>query len=71
MNKRVVGSSYEALAVHYLEEHGYEILERNYHNHFGEIDIIAMKDHVLVAIEVKFRQDTSYGDPLEAVDIRK
>lgn len=71
MNKRAVGSEYEALAVKYLTEQGYEILERNYHNQYGEIDIIAKYDNELIGVEVKYRQDIGYGDPLEAVDIRK
>lgn len=67
----MVGSAYEDMAVQYLMEHGYVILERNYHNQFGEVDIIAKNDNVLVGIEVKYRQDLCYGDPLEAVDDRK
>lgn len=55
----------------YLVSHGYKILERNYHNRTGELDIIARKESTLVAVEVKFRSTDRYGDPLEAVDIRK
>lgn len=32
---------------------GYEIVERNFHSKFGEIDIIAKKDDMLHFIEVK------------------
>lgn len=71
MNKRVVGSSYEDLAAEYLMKQGYIILERNYHNQYGEVDIIAKHHQVLVCIEVKYRQNVDYGDPLEAVDYRK
>lgn len=70
-NKRQVGNIYEQKAVEYLEEHGYSVLERNYQNQQGEIDIIAKKDGVLVAVEVKFREGKAYGDPLEAVNVRK
>lgn len=71
MNKRVVGFEYESMAVKYLTDQGYIILERNYHNKYGEIDIIARHQGILVGIEVKYRQDECFGDPLEAVDIRK
>lgn len=71
MNKREVGASYEEAAADYLEGLGYVILERNYHNHYGEIDIIAKDGKVLVAVEVKYRKNAHYGDPLEAVDFRK
>ena len=40
-------------------------------HHFGEVDLIAQKDGVLVYVEVKYRSSNDYGDPLEAVDRRK
>ena len=53
MNKREIGSVYEQKAVEYLEEHGYIIVGQNYFCRYGEIDIIAKKDDVLVFVEVK------------------
>ena len=48
------GSIGEEVAGEYLVRHGYKILERNYTKRpFGEIDIVAEKDHVLCFIEVK------------------
>lgn len=70
-NKRAAGAAYEETASAYLYADGYRILERNYRNRCGEIDIIAKKDSVLVFLEVKFRSSDSCGDPLEAVDARK
>lgn len=71
INRRKIGKTYEDMAVLYLEKCGYEILERNYRNSYGEIDIIAKKDEVIVFTEIKFRSDNSHGDPLEAVDSHK
>ncbi|MCM1272796.1 MAG: YraN family protein [Clostridium sp.] len=71
INKRSIGAQYEELAAAYLEHQGYKILARNYRNKFGELDIIAKKDGVLVYVEVKYRGNQSCGDPLEAVDRRK
>ena len=71
MNKRVVGSRYEQVAGTYLEEKGYHILQYNYRNAFGEIDLIAEKDGYLVFVEVKYRRTGQKGDPAEAVDYRK
>jgi len=51
-----------------LEEEGYFILDRNYRNRYGEIDIIAKKDKCLIFIEVKTRTNLEYGDPLEAIN---
>ncbi len=71
MNKRQVGARQEAVAAEYLRGKGYRILERNYRNDYGEIDIIAEDGRSLVFVEVKFRSAGDYGDPLEAVDRRK
>lgn len=71
MNKRVVGAEKETVAADYLKEQGYKILEMNYRCRQGELDIVARKADVLVIAEVKFRNNTAYGDPAEAVDVRK
>ncbi len=70
-NHRDVGFHYEDLACEYLKEQGYTIIERNYHNRFGEIDIIAREGDYLVFVEVKYRSDDSYGYPEEFVNYRK
>ena len=76
MNKREIGSVYEQKAVEYLEKHGYIIVGQNYFCRYGEIDIIAKKDDVLVFVEVKTRKDCAgnfdaYGLPCEAVNADK
>ncbi len=71
VNKRGIGSDYETLAVEYLEQKKYQILERNFHSRFGEIDIIARDGEYLVFVEVKYRKNTGCGSPLEAVDAKK
>lgn len=71
MNKRQIGSQYETLAAEYLEQSGYRLLERNFRNRSGEIDIIARDGEYLVFVEVKYRADDACGSPLEAVDYRK
>lgn len=42
MNRRKEGGIYESLAADYLEQQGYQVLARNYHNRFGELDLIAI-----------------------------
>ena len=63
----------ENLACKYLEENGYEILERNYRCRQGEIDIVAQDKRTkeIVFIEVKARSNLKYGRPAEAVQQEK
>ena len=50
MNTRKLGTSYEKIAADYLTDKGYEILEMNFRNRMGEIDIIAENEHYLAFI---------------------
>jgi putative endonuclease len=54
-----------------LIQKGYQIIERNYHSRFGEIDIIAQNKDYLVFIEVKTRDENYSVSPLEAVTAGK
>ncbi len=71
MNKRLIGSDYEARAASHLEALGYEIIEKNYRDQHGEIDLIAKDGNYLVFIEVKYRKNGKMGDPAEAVTWQK
>ncbi|MCL4575873.1 YraN family protein [Fusobacterium animalis] len=71
MNTREIGNKYEDKSVETLMDEGYKILERNYQNRFGEIDIIAEKDKEVIFIEVKYRKTNKFGYGYEAVDRRK
>ncbi|MEQ8362262.1 MAG: YraN family protein [Cyclobacteriaceae bacterium] len=61
----------EGLAITFLENKGYRLLERNYRYKRSEIDLIVEKDNWLVFVEVKTRSSTSFGYPEEFVDERK
>lgn len=71
LNNRAKGRDGEAIAEDYLTGRGYDILDKNYRNRLGEIDIIALDGKTLVFIEVKTRTTHSYGLPADAVDARK
>lgn len=71
MNKRKTGTEKELLAAEFLEKNGVRVLERNYRTARGEIDLIGMKDEVLIFFEVKYRKTTQFGYPQEAVHIQK
>ena len=67
----IKGRKNEAFAEKYLKKKGYKIIEQNYSNHLGEIDLIATEKDILVFVEVKFRQTNEFGLPREAVGIYK
>lgn len=71
MNNKILGNKGEKIAGEYLESHGYKIIQRNFRCMFGEIDIIACKQDVVVFAEVKTRLSMKYGRPGAAVDGRK
>ncbi len=66
-----LGKLGEEIAVKYLTDKGYEILERNWHNVHKEVDIIAKDGRFLVIVEVKTRQTNAYGEPDIAVTRQK
>ena len=43
----------ENKAVEYLTKNNFEIIERNFHSAYGEIDVIAKKNNILHFVEVK------------------
>ena len=67
MNKRTIGTEYETMAARYLCTHDYTILARNYRTPFGEVDLIAQKDGVLVYVEVKYRSSNARSVRLQII----
>lgn len=62
----------EQLAVRYLEQNGYRVLERNWRaGKSGEIDIIAYDGPVLAFVEAKTRSGGPSGGPQRAITPRK
>ena len=68
---KITGKCGEDYAAQYLKVHGYKILERNYKNKIGEIDIIAKRKNTLVFVEVKTRKSNEFGTPAQAVTYYK
>ena len=71
MNTRVIGALKEDLAISYLEENGFEIIERNFKCKIGEIDVIAKKDDVIRFIEIKYRKGNVAGGAHYAISNQK
>ncbi|ALB47484.1 MULTISPECIES: YraN family protein [Clostridium] len=66
-----IGSFSEDLAKKYLEKNDYSILDCNFKNFLGEIDIICKKNNLLIIVEVKSRYNNNYGSPRESVNFSK
>jgi|SRR4051812_46813994 putative endonuclease len=65
------GKKGEELAIQYLREQGYEIIECNWRSKHLEIDIIARKENTLSIVEVKSRTGDFFGEPEEGVTKKK
>lgn len=61
----------EKLAVAFLQENHYTILETNWTFQKAEIDIIAQKDAILAIVEVKTRSSIDFGLPQDFVNPKK
>lgn len=71
-NRRAYGEVQEELALRYLEEKGYELIEKNFRfGRYGEIDLVMRDRGTWVFVEVKARRSHRFGTPEEAVDPRK
>lgn len=71
MQKNIYGKRSEIIASDYLKKKGYKILETNYKNKVGEIDVIAQDGEYIVFVEVKARLSQKFGHPFEAINERK
>src|ERR687891_474387 len=69
--RHALGRSAEAMAADHYRRLGFQVLTRNYRRSGGEIDLIARRGSLLVFCEVKARNSTRWGIPVEAVDVRK
>jgi len=70
LNKEI-GNYCETLAKEYLKEIDYNILDCNFRNFLGEIDIICTYDNLLIIVEVKGRYNYNYGLPKESIILSK
>jgi len=75
-NSKEIGKIGEDIAVKYLRDKRYKILDRNFEKKvgslkFGEIDIIARKDGAIIFCEVKTLSAEKGFSPEQRVDFRK
>lgn len=65
---KLTGDWGEARAAEYLTRRGYRILARNYRSKWGEIDLVAKINNIVVFVEVKTKTTEAYGEPWEMVN---
>jgi putative endonuclease len=65
------GTEAEDRACRYLEGAGMSVIARNYRAGGGEIDLVARSGDRLFFVEVRSREDASFGSPEESVDLAK
>lgn len=62
-NANSLGRWGEEIIASYLQSRGYEILHRNWHCRWGELDIIARQGEYLCFVEVKLRGSAAFAPP--------
>lgn len=61
------GKRGESIAVSYLKKQGYKIIEKNYKTKLGEIDIVADNKGCICFIEVRAKNNQTFGLPEETI----
>ncbi|PCI18504.1 MAG: YraN family protein [Piscirickettsiaceae bacterium] len=66
-----IGQHGEDLALAFLLDNGFTLIQRNYHSRYGEIDLIMQDNDYIVFVEVRYRSSKQFGGALFSVDRRK
>jgi len=69
--QRHKGQQAELQACRFLQQHGLELIDKNYHCRQGEIDLIMKHQDTLVFIEVRYRKNNRFGGAKESVTSNK
>jgi putative endonuclease len=69
--QRPRGQVFEKLAARFYEQHGFEVIERNWRTDHKEIDLIVKKNDLVAFVEVKSATTAKFGHPAERVDDKK
>lgn len=67
MSKKL-GKYGENIAKQHYINNGYKILIQNYYCRYGELDLVVQKGNKIKIIEVKTRQNNSFGWPEESIN---
>jgi putative endonuclease len=70
-NRADVGASGEEQTLADYRKRGYRLLARNWRCSLGELDLVLIRDQLVVFCEVKTRRGPAFGGPFEAVTWQK
>jgi putative endonuclease len=70
-HRKELGALGEKIACDYLKKQHYQVIETNYRDKLGEIDIIALHKKQLVFLEVRTKTSSSFGLPEESITLVK
>ena len=65
------GALAEQWAAHFLQQHGLQLLAKNYRCRLGEIDLIMQDGDSLVFVEVRLRSNPAFGGAAASIDKHK
>ena len=71
MKKQDIGQNGEGFVCERMQAEGFQILDRNIRFKFGELDIVAKENDILCFVEVRTREDSRMGHPLETISLKK
>lgn len=66
-----IGAKFERSTESHLNANGLRTLCRNYRCRSGEIDLIMADGEFVVFVEVRYRNNNRFGDPLESITAAK
>ncbi|MFD1260055.1 YraN family protein [Entomomonas asaccharolytica] len=67
----VIGKAAEEMALQYLQSQHLTLIAKNWRCNYGEIDLIMTDKQSVIFIEVRYRKQTSWGEPAETVTYSK
>ena len=72
INKRAKGNKAEDFAFEYLIKSGFNVIKRNFtFSRYGEIDIIAKKQNVIIFFEIRSKHNNSPYEPILSIGYAK
>lgn len=66
-----VGQKAEETALIFLKDKGFQLIAQNYHSAMGEIDLVVVRNRLLVFVEVRLRKSSVFGSAATSITASK